>query len=273
MSTSNVPQNPYLVGLTTGAERIKSLNQLLGKWEAVQSDVTDKINAAIDHGMTTDPWLVACQILMDCPASLAGVAELLVHETKQAARGDDVQRTTLKALGAWHIGDVGDAVPALIQLRQRNQQTVNGYLGLIGDRILECKRKLAADEVWATFPDLAEETEYARQKPGPGPAPSDEEVDGGSGSPGTIWWHGGRAYSTDRLNSVAVTGGIHQLFQLFFKKPGAKAHGELKDVVSNPTQVVTSLRNRYEGRFWKLVKKVPDRGGFLAIVKDAKGGN
>jgi hypothetical protein len=155
-----------LLGLGAEAERTEALNRLLGKWAAEQLDVTRKISAVMDHGSAVEPWLEFSQLLVDCPASQAGVAELLAHETKQAEQGDEIQRATLRALGALNHAETGDVVSALIYLHNRSRVVVIEYLGRIRNRILECKRKLAADEVWSTFPpDMAERTEYAGYRP------------------------------------------------------------------------------------------------------------
>jgi hypothetical protein len=91
----------------------------------------------------------------------------------------------------------------------------------------------------------------------------------------TIWHHGDRAYSRDRINSFVVTPEEDHVLQTFLKSGKAM---DTRDVtnrsgVTNVSRTIRALRSKYGGVFADAIRTPPDgkkgAGGYLILVRDA----
>ena len=92
-------------------------------------------------------------------------------------------------------------------------------------------------------------------------------------TPPTIWSHGNRAYSIDRVNMVSVGEDEDSVLTAFAEAGTAMCSPELasRSGVINIRATISRLRSKYNGLFEGAIRSPGGRGkgGYLAIVRDA----
>ncbi len=141
----------------------------------------------------------------------------------------------------------------------------------------EADAQSAIDQLmsWANaLPDtlrIAADSPAMEQPPAVAAKPTLEQTQPPAAEPPTIWFHGERQYSTDRMTPLKVSEEHDSILQSFLESQAAMETQDLTDKagVTNPSRAIRALAEWNDGIF-KAAMRIPDgkaKGGYFVRVK------